>query len=101
MSTLSVVIVTHDRREELRQLAARGVRVRCLLLDRGFFSGHVIRALQERRLPFVIGVPRRAGPGNRLSRLFDLPGGAVAPYAWTTGRGSKPVQTSVVAVRRR
>jgi hypothetical protein len=83
------------------QLRARGVRVRCLLLDRGFFSGHVIRALQERRLPFVLGVARRAGPGNRLNRLFDLPSGQVATYAWKTGRGSRPVQTTVVAVRRR
>jgi hypothetical protein len=83
------------------QLRARGVRARCLLLDRGFFSGHVIRALQERRLPFVVGVPRRAGPGNRLSRLFERPSGQVTTYAGTTGRGSRRVQTTVVAVRRR
>jgi hypothetical protein len=83
------------------QLQARAVRVRALVLDRGFFSGHVIRALQERRVPFVIGVPRKGGPANRAQRLFALPSGQVVRYAWETGRGSRPVAVSMTAARRR
>jgi hypothetical protein len=82
----------------LDQLQARGVRVRCLLLDRGFFSGHVILALQARQLPFVVGLVRK---GRRINRLFDLPSGQVATHAWKTERGGRPVQVAVVAVRRR
>ncbi len=80
------------------QLQARGVRARSLLLDRGFFSGHVIRALQARGLPFVIGIPRK---GGRIDRLFDLASGQVTTHAWKTERGSRPVEVRVVAVRRR
>ena len=85
----------------VEQLRARGLRARCLLLDRGFFSGHVIRALQARRLPFVVGVARKGGPASRVNRLFELPSGQVTSYAWKTERGRQPVQVRVVAARRR
>jgi hypothetical protein len=83
----------------LGQLQARGVRLRSLILDRGFFSGHVILALQARRVPFVIGVPRR--PGRRWGRLFELPSGRVAEHSWKTERGRRPVSVAVVRACRR
>lgn len=82
----------------LGQLQARGVRVRCLILDRGFFSGHVVLALQGRGVPFVLGVPRK---GGRWQRLFALPSGRVVEHAWTTERGARPVRVSVVRCCRR
>jgi hypothetical protein len=56
------------------QLHARGIRPRCLLVDRGFFSGHVILALQAAALPFVLGVPSFVA----IPQLFAKPTTAVA-----------------------
>ena len=80
------------------QLVARRIRVRCLILDRGFFSGHVILALQQRHWPFVIGVSRK---GGRIDRLFDEPVGKVNQHRWKTERGGKPVEVAMILARRR
>ena len=82
----------------LAQLRARGVRIRSLVLDRGFFSGHLILALQRRGVPFVVGVPRRPG---RWDRLFARPSGRVATLSWKTDRGRRPVSVPVVRACRR
>ena len=82
----------------LDQLHQRHLRVRCLLLDRGFFSGHVVRLLQQRDVPFVLGVQRKQG---RLRRVFDGPSGQVTNHAWKTERGGLPVAAQLVTVRRR
>jgi hypothetical protein len=82
----------------LEQLASRGVRVRCLLLDRGYYSGHVIRLLQGRGVGFVVGVPRG---GGRLGQLFERPVGWVGEYTWKTERESLPVTARMVRVNRR
>jgi Transposase DDE domain len=61
----------------LRQVTSVGVRVRYLLLDRGFWSVNVIRYLQAARRPFLMPVPCRGrkadhprGPGG--TRVFHL-----------------------------
>jgi hypothetical protein len=82
----------------LGQLRERGVRIRSVVLDRGFFSGHVILALQQRGVPFVLGVPRK---GGRWDRLFELSSGRVVTHSWRTERGSRAVSVSVVRVCRR
>lgn len=71
------------------QLQARGIRVRCLILDRGFFSGHVMLALQKRRLPFVVGVSRKKG---RIESVFQGPIGKIHQHQWKTERGGHPVK---------
>lgn len=80
------------------QLQARQIRVRCLLLDRGFFSGHVVRLLQQRQLPFVLGVSRK---GGRINRLFAQPLGQVTTHGWKTERGNQPVEVSMILASRR
>jgi hypothetical protein len=61
----------------LRQVTSVGVRVRYLLLDRGFWSVNVIRYLQAARRPFLMPVPCRGrkadhpeGPGG--TRVLHL-----------------------------
>jgi DDE family transposase len=61
----------------LQQAARAGVRLRYLLLDRGFWSVNVIRYLQAARYPFLMPVPCRGrqadhpkGPGG--TRVFHL-----------------------------
>jgi putative transposase len=59
----------------LRQVAKAGVRVRYVLLDRGFYSAAVIRYLQRARYPFLMPVVRRgkeadAAGGPTATRAF-------------------------------
>jgi putative transposase len=61
----------------LRRAAGLGVRVRLLLLDRGFFSVGVIRYLQAARYPFLMPVALR---GRRL----DDPRGPSATRVFLT-----------------
>jgi len=98
---LTAVHTTHweEAIERLaEQLEARGIRVRCAILDRGFFSGHVILALQARRWPFMVGVSRK---GGRIDRLFEEPVGKVNVHRWKTERGSLPVEAAMILARRR
>lgn len=80
------------------QLQARGIRVRCLILDRGFFSGHVMLALQKRRLPFVVGVSRKKG---RIESVFQGPIGKIHQHQWKTERGGHPVKVSLIVASRK
>jgi Transposase DDE domain len=65
----------------LRQARQTGVKVRCLLLDRGFYSVNVIRYLQAARCPFVMPVIRRG-------RKPSDPQGASGTWALTTWKRS-------------
>jgi hypothetical protein len=82
----------------VRQLRDRGIRVRCLLLDRGFFSGHVILALQAASLPLVLAVPRK---GGRWDPLWQLPSGQVIRWQWKTERGARAVAVDMIRLCRR
>jgi putative transposase len=68
-------------RDLLRQVRKTGVKVRCLLLDRGFYSVAVIRYLQAALCPFVMPVIRR---GRKPSH----PQGASGTWAFTTWKRS-------------
>ena len=67
------------------RLDALGIKMRILLLDRGFYSVKVIRALIERRQPFIM-------PAIKRGKAPTQPGGPTGTYvmaewtcsAWTT-----------------
>ena len=65
----------------LRQVRKAGVKVRLLLLDRGFYSVAVIRYLQAARCPFIMPVIRRGRKPND-------PKGASGTWAFTTWKRS-------------
>lgn len=48
----------------LDQIRSQGWKIRCLLLDRGFYSAPVIDRLQRRRVPFVMPMIRRGKRGR-------------------------------------
>jgi hypothetical protein len=50
----------------LDQIAASGIRVRRILLDKGFFAAAVFRLLEDRRLNYVVAVPHRRGHWKNL-----------------------------------
>lgn len=50
----------------LDQIAASGIRVRMLLLDKGFYATEVFQLLQDRRLPHIVAMPHRRAALRRL-----------------------------------
>jgi putative transposase len=68
-------------RELLRQVRRSGVRIGCVLLDRGFYCVDVIRYLQQARYPFIM-------PAIRRGRRPDHPQGPSGTWAFTTWRRS-------------
>jgi Transposase DDE domain len=65
-------------RDLLRQVRKTGVRIRLVLLDRGFYSVEVVRYLQAARYPFVMPVIRRGKRPNHP----DGPSGTWAFSNW-------------------
>lgn len=68
-------------RDLLRQVRQAGVRVRLVLVDRGFYSVGVIRYLQAARYPFLMPVIRRG-------RKPTHPAGPSGTWALTTWKRS-------------
>lgn len=68
--TIAVVAVSADMSLEevidqlLDQIRAQGWKIRCLLLDRGFYSAAVIDRLLRRRVPFLMPMIRRGKRGR-------------------------------------
>ena len=69
-------------RDLMRQVQRAGVKVECVLLDRGFYCVDVIRYLQRARYPFVMPAIRRglkpSKPGARRARGPSPSGSAAA-----------------------
>jgi len=91
---LNVGLCPVDRRQSLvvvvrtlvEQAQARGLRLRWLLLDRGFYDAQVIRYLQQQQLPFALPMIRRgdADRGTGTQRFFRRGGRAGwSSYTWT------------------
>lgn len=69
----------------LRQAASVGIRVRLLLLDRGFYSVAVVRYLQQSRCPFLMPVVCH----GRSSKRRDGPTGSYVFRTWKTSGWSE------------
>jgi hypothetical protein len=85
------------------QLQQAQVRIRCLLLDRGFFAAPVISWLQQQAIPFVIPVVRKGRkaqggrPAGGTEALFGQPSGP-GQYSWKPKKGAA-VTVAVRVVR--
>lgn len=100
--TLALVAV---RRSEglvgvLRRLWARwlklGLRLRCLYLDRQFYSVAVLRWLLRQDLPFVMAAPKKGKEGG-INGLIERWGPGVWPYTVRSPKeGSVAVEVAVV-----
>lgn len=87
-------------------VAPLALKVRCVLLDRGFYAGPVIRGLQDHNRPFVLPAVRRGSVGNGTkgptgtARFFARTQGGTFEHTWKE-RGKGPevrVQVTVVRV---
>jgi hypothetical protein len=84
----------------LAQLAARGLRLRGVVLDSGFDSGETLLLLQERGLAYTVPLRKKGRGVNRRNACFSLPVGTVTQVDWVTERSRRPVQTAAVVVQR-
>lgn len=92
----------------LRRLLARireiGLKIRCLLLDRGFFSVAVMSLLQEEKLPFLMPVKlsgRRPKKGRKTTGLRAIRRQSAGWYSHTMQSGKQEVTFSVCVGYRR
>lgn len=91
-------------KELLRLVRAAGVKVRFLLLDKGFFTAEVVRYLQRARCPFVTPAfargrkPKAIKPGS-LSELQSRKRSGWAMYSWRSGRGTKATVSIAISCR--
>lgn len=106
--TLAMTYVFGD--EKVHEVARRlmqdiqklGVKVRFLLLDRGFFNAEVVRYLQAARYPFIIPVvvrgrkPKRLAPDSLHAYAARKTSGW-ASYSWA-GRQGRRVSVSLAIV---
>jgi hypothetical protein len=86
----------------LGQLGQAGLRIRCLLLDRGFYSARVVAVLQERQVPFVMPVARRGKGEGGTQRFFRRRMRGRFRYTWESrdrknGKPAGPTVTVDVA----
>src|SRR6266576_4999862 len=94
----------------LSQVRQAGVKVRLVLLDRGFFSAEVVRYLQAARTPFLMPLrasgrrPRDDGRGDKrqahrgAARFFQQKRSGWARHTWRGGKGRGPRATVNVCV---
>jgi hypothetical protein len=85
----------------LGQVAGRGLRLRGVVLDRGFDSGETILLLQGLGLSYSVPLKRKGNGPNRRNACFALPPGTVTTVEWVTERSRRRVTTEAVVFTRR
>jgi Transposase DDE domain len=81
----------------LDQMQRHDIRIRTLLLDRGFFSADLVTGLTDRGIPFVVGVPKKS---KRWQPLFEMPTGELRHFSWTNDRTGETTTATMVNWRR-
>lgn len=80
----------------LDQLAARGLKLRGVVLDSGFDSGAVVLLLRRRQLAYALPLRRKGRGDNRRNACFDHPAGTILSVDWVTEASRKRVRTRAV-----
>lgn len=85
--TLAVAAVRNNRMTEVLdalwpQLLHLNLRIRRLLLDRGFYSAKVVRWLNARKIPFLMPMIRRGRPGRGTTPFFRRGRSGFSCYEW-------------------
>lgn len=73
-----------------------GLQLRCLDLDRGFYTGEVLRFLLQHDLPFALAAPKKGKQGG-IKGLVEQQGPGLHPYlVWSPSKGAVAVEVAVV-----
>jgi hypothetical protein len=97
----SMVVVIRRLLSRIREI---GLKIRCLLLDRGFFHVAVMQLLQQERLPFLMPVMfrgRRPKKGRPLTGLHWIKRQKAGWYSYTMANKKQKVTFSVCVGYRR
>lgn len=81
----------------LRQMAADGVKIRSILMDKGFFAAAVFARLNRARIPYVVAVPHNRAA---LKRFFRDRAGKSADYRMGSRSGAKEKVAVTLRLRR-
>jgi hypothetical protein len=84
----------------LAQLAARGLKLRGVVLDSGFDAGDVLLRLQGGGLAYTVPLRRKGRGANRRNACFERPAGTVRTIDWVTEESRRRVRTKAVVVQR-
>jgi hypothetical protein len=84
----------------LDQVAARGLKLRGVVLDSAFDSGATLLLLQQRKVSYTVPLRKKGKSSNRRNALWDLEVGTVTTVAWHTEKSNQAVSTQAVVVRR-
>jgi putative transposase len=87
----------------LDQVAAAGVPIRVVLLDRAFFAIAVMQLLQSRRVPFVVPVVirgRKPRPGVSATGLRAVRRRPAGRYAYTHADRDRSVRADIVVAHK-
>ena len=101
--TLAIAAVRSNRMAEVLealwpQLEVLNLRVRRLLLDRGFYSAKVIRWLKVRQIPFLMPMIRRGASGRGTRPFFRRGRSGFARYQWRERDRGEVVEVGVAMV---
>jgi putative transposase len=101
--TLAIAAVRNNRMAEVLealwpQLEALNLRVRRLLLDRGFYSAKVVRWLKVRQIPFLMPMIRRGAVGRGTRPFFRRGRTGFARYQWRERDHGEFVEVGVAMV---
>lgn len=80
----------------LRQIHARGLKIRGVVLDSGFDSADTLLRLQRLGLSDCVPLRRCGNQSNRRNDCFDLPSGTRTTLTWQSEKTDQPVTTRVL-----
>ena len=80
----------------LRQIHARGLKIRGVVLDSGFDSADTLLLLQRLGLSYCVPLRRCGNQSNRRNDCFDRPSGTRTTLTWKSEKTYRPVTTRVL-----
>ena len=86
-------------RKLLSNCARNGIRLRCVLLDREFFSTGVIHEIKRMHRTFLMPAKKTAGIKNAILEHVEGKRGAISPYTLRTQSGYSETFTLVIVPR--
>jgi Transposase DDE domain len=80
----------------LKIMDEHGLRIKGVILDCAFGSGHVLLMLQQRNYSYCIPLQRIGKSKHKRNQLFEKESGTIDRLDWNTDVGNKAVSTEVL-----
>lgn len=76
---------------------SHGIRIKCLLMDRGYYNGNIFQYLIEKKIPFI--TPLRGGNAEANEKIGQMKRSGQFPYHMKTNDGKGVVVDTVVVIK--